>query len=1410
MTERLHERTIRLIPILMLLMAVAIVVPAMAAPAYTSVEINSTKAGENWVILNFDESVGWKPLGETDIIVQVGDANRPIDPVPARSGLNPAMKMDLAFIGGALEHGDTVNVTITQSGAAKILNPVSLESMPDEEVSKQTQYLIPPEFVSATTDEDGTQIIIELNKTMVDPNGKHSQFNYTIGEKEFAFTVAELDDDETKIVLTCDGEIAFGNEVTVSYTKGDVKSDDNGVLQSFAGKTVDNIVPEPPVALYANTTTDGDTINITFSMEMDDPAGKHDQFTFFVNDVKRDFSGVELSADNLTFSLEVVGEALIAAGDVVNVSYTRGYVTSQGKGKLASFENLTVENNVPASPVVVAAKTDTYGNQVIVKFDVEMADPAGKAAQFRYRVNDGSEEGFYHIARQEGNTTLVLYKGGLFFNSSDTVNLTYERGDVRALDHGVLLNFTNITVENVMPPEFVQIDPITDAGAATKTVTLNFSKPVWWSSPLLDGDSNAIVVKVNGDTRVITEIGPRDYKDASNLLDVTFSGPAIIDDQTVHVTITSCGAGKVKETSSENNTMSGSVTKSETYVLPPTPPVFEDIQFVPECGGTNVRLYFDKPVYWENALNGTHITVTVDGTPVEFADIASPWRATSMMTLVLSEPITKEGQVVNITITDAGAAEIKETEGDVPMDGGASVEKKYAAPPEFVGIRVTDAENGKVELRFSKPVFTWWQLNTYYDDIKAMVDGEYRGILGITVARSEEDANETIVVKLASPMITEGQTVEVTITADGAWKICETVGKVSMLGGNTQSVTYTVESAPEFVKAWTNEFGSAIIVEFDKDMAGRTDQWDQFKFVVNDGEEKDFDTWNCRVDGDNKKRIVLSIGEADTIKAGDTVNLTYTPGKVAAEDGGLLAAFDERVTNKKRPILTGIEVTKVAGDGNLIKLQFDEPVSWNPALAGGLDIKATVAGSAREVVDVENRTAENATDELIVTVKGAEITEGQSVAITVTKSGADKIVSNDKPLIECTTSTQYKVYHGAPYIKEMFLVSHVDKEVGLWFSDYVSWDDLVNGTHVIVEVDGVARRAYKVDSGSGRWLSITFDGDIIKVGQTINVTVTEEGAKAISLAHGKLAQPYEFSTTFTKTDGPVIETAETDEYGNLVYITFDKALESYVSPYGFRMHIDGWEWYSVTFQSAWLEGENKTLVLEIDNDEWVQVIKPGNKLAISGGYIFSEDGGVLAKFEKHPVENKVTKTFDQIQPLNCGWNLVSTPRWIDPTASEFVDAVLVYKYDAATDTFSIATVKDIKPVEALYVKTAEGGWFAANFAEFQPLSTKELSAGWNLISVGTWDNPNALLSPLRFIQVGQVEGTGITTLVSQGALNRITPNLYLPTLTEKDWEELEEGYLSPFDGYWIYMNGGKDFGVLPGEWGEWEDHWAAV
>lgn len=1408
MTQVLHERTIRLIPILMLLMAVAVVVPAMAVPPnYESVELIEIGDQTFDIRLTFNESVAWaveltKESGYLKVEVKrEGAPTTPdFDTVPIRKMKDRAPTMDVT-VAGSLKEYDLVTVYLTPNGAGQIYSldddgnkwyPVS--------GSLSFEYILPPEFVSAETNIDGDKISVKFDKEMADPAGKHDQFNFTIGEEEFAFTAAEHAQDAEKIVLTCGGEIKFGDVVTVSYKQGDVKSADGGVLVTFAGEAVTNNVPEPPKALHANTTTDGAFINITFNMEMDDPAGKDGQFTFFVNDVKRDFSSVELSADKLNFSFEVVGEALIAAGDVVNVSYTRGDVTSQDKGKLASFENLTVKNNVPDSPVVVAAKTNKDGDRILITFDKEMADPVGTIGQFKCRVNDGDELGFWGISPQDDDEKAFVLgvSAPVYppFGSSDTITLNYTRGSVRSADHGVLLNFTDLPVENVMPPEFVQIDPITDAGAATKTVTLNFSKPVWWASSLID--TQAITVDVTGDRRVITEIGPRNYEDASRLLDVTFSGPAIKDGEWVHVSITGCGALKIKETSSENNSMQRSPAEqwSGWYTLPPK---FDKVTFQSRCEGTSVVLGFDKEVRWNTKLNDTHITVTVDGTPVEFKDVDPSlwWSSTKEIILVLSKPITEDGRIVNVTITDKGAAEIKEPYAERPMAGGASIEKTYAAPPEFEKILVTDAEKGEVTLYFNKPVFF---ATLYGTDVQAMIDGEYRSIAASVSSRDMEDAADTIVVELRKPMITEGQKVEITITASGASKIQETIGKISMLAGNTRSVTHTAETAPVLVKAWTNEFGNAIIAEFDRNMAEGQDPLDWFRFVVND-EEKTFTAY--KLDGDNKKRIVLSISDRDTIKAGDTVNLTYTPGSVAAEDGGLLAAFDERVTNKKRPSLTGIEVTKVAGDENQIKLLFDEPVYWDEELIGGLDIMATVAGGAREVVDIENRTAENATDELTVTVKGAEIAEGQSVTITVTKSGADKIIFNDaKPLIECTSSTQYDVYHGAPYVTGMFLGSHVERQVYLVFSDYVSWGDLVNGTHIIVEVDGEARRAYKVEADSGYWLDITFDGDIIKVGQMINVTITDEGAKAISSYYGTLAPRYEFNTTFTKTDGPVIETVWTNEYGNLVYITFDKALESYYGYGKFQIHINGWE-YPVTFQDAWLEGENKTLVLEICNDEWTQVIKPDNSLAISysGGYIRSEDGGVLAEFEKHPVENKVTKAFDQIQPLNDGWTLVSTPRWIDPTASEFVNADLVYKYDAATGTFITATVSDVKPVEALYVKTAGPAWFAANFGDFQPLSTKELSAGWNLISVGTEGDAKALLSPLRYIQVGQVEGTGITTLVSQGALNRGTADLYLPTLTETDWSSLGYTDLSPVDGYWIYMNGGKDFGVLPGDSG---------
>ncbi|MDO9580696.1 MAG: hypothetical protein Q7J06_09060, partial [Bacteroidales bacterium] len=182
-------------------------------------------------------------------------------------------------------------------------------------------------------------------------------------------------------------------------------------------------------------------------------------------------------------------------------------------------------------------------------------------------------------------------------------------------------------------------------------------------------------------------------------------------------------------------------------------------------------------------------------------------------------------------------------------------------------------------------------------------------------------------------------------------------------------------------------------------------------------------------------------------------------------------------------------------------------------------------------------------------------------------------------------------------------------------------------------------------------------------------------------------------------------------------------------------------------------------------------------------------------------------TYDVLINLNDnGWTLVSTDKYIlssgDNTSAFLGSVSLIYKY---TDSgYLSATVADLKPVEAIYVKTTgTDGQLGLNYSGAVPVpSSKDLVAGWNLISSATANNAAAVLSPLRYVQVGEQQGVGLTTLVSQGSYNLSGVSFYLATLTDADWSavaptSLAFTMLSPFDGYWVYMNVAKSFGVIP-------------
>jgi len=167
-------------------------------------------------------------------------------------------------------------------------------------------------------------------------------------------------------------------------------------------------------------------------------------------------------------------------------------------------------------------------------------------------------------------------------------------------------------------------------------------------------------------------------------------------------------------------------------------------------------------------------------------------------------------------------------------------------------------------------------------------------------------------------------------------------------------------------------------------------------------------------------------------------------------------------------------------------------------------------------------------------------------------------------------------------------------------------------------------------------------------------------------------------------------------------------------------------------------------------------------------------------------------TYDATVALPDGWSLVSIDR--GTVVAAWADVSLAYKYSGG---FSEALATDVQPLNAVFVFTEDGSGLGINNVAVTPstIYSNELTTGWNLISVISGIDTDAILSPLRYVTIGTQQGVGLSTLVNQGAYNPDTESFYVATLTDGNWDNLPE--LSQFDGYWAYMNAGKTFEVIP-------------
>jgi len=242
----------------------------------------------------------------------------------------------------------------------------------------------------------------------------------------------------------------------------------------------------------------------------------------------------------------------------------------------------------------------------------------------------------------------------------------------------------------------------------------------------------------------------------------------------------------------------------------------------------------------------------------------------------------------------------------------------------------------------------------------------------------------------------------------------------------------------------------------------------------------------------------------------------------------------------------------------------------------------------------------------------------------------------------------------------------------------------------------------------------------------------------------------------------------------------------------------GLEWTNVEGDVTYIyEGAvcnvHPTFILDATNNWWGNASGPVDATAVYTSY----GDAVSTNVDYQPwllEEQETAATFDKTLALKDGWTLVSTNKAVG-TDTIWVEPTLAYKYalEDGVLVFGSASASDLEPVSALYVKTVGGGGVGINYAAVAPgVSSKDLTAGWNLISSGTTADPGPVLSPLK--DIGD-EGTGLTTLVSQGSYNQYTGSWYIDATTWMNVTNVPDK-MSPFDGYWIYMNAAKSFGVI--------------
>jgi uncharacterized repeat protein (TIGR02059 family) len=302
----------------------------------------------------------------------------------------------LLTLSSPVAYGNVVTVAYTKPAT----NPLQTTSggqaasITAQPVTNNVAAAIPAYVSSAIA--NATPSVLEMTYNLTLANIVPSASAFSVMVNSAARTVSSVSISGTKVLLTLSSPVAYGNVVTVAYTKpatNPLQTTSGGQAASITARSVTNnvaaAIPAYVSSAIANATPS--VLEMTYNLTLANIVPSASAFSVMVNSAARTVSSVSISGTKVLLTLS----SPVAYGNVVTVAYTKPTTnplqTTSG-GQAASITAQPVTNNVAAAiPVYVSSAIANVTPSVLeMTYNLTLANIVPSASAFSVMVNSAA------------------------------------------------------------------------------------------------------------------------------------------------------------------------------------------------------------------------------------------------------------------------------------------------------------------------------------------------------------------------------------------------------------------------------------------------------------------------------------------------------------------------------------------------------------------------------------------------------------------------------------------------------------------------------------------------------------------------------------------------------------------------------------------------------------------------------------------------------------------------------------------------------------------------------------------------------------------------------------------------------------------------------------------------------------